>query len=334
MDLELVKSDGGPLPCAVPGQNPGGGGNDNPGATGVPLEAVTWVNNCGAGNVGVGLKIKRFSGNLNPFMKYLARGSFSSFDPEYATNSSTINPDAASAEGALTVAAVDALDPFTTPRPYSSRGPVSKLFNDLGQRLPSPEIRHKPELAAADGVATTVPGFESFTGTSAAVPSAASIAAILRSSNPTAPADEIERVMTDPVNAIDCIESALVPDPDCGAGFLLADRAFSSLDKAVFEARIGRVAVVGPGRVKRGRQASYRVTISNSGRLAATGVRLRVSGRGLRLNTAVGAIQGGSSRTVRVRLRPIRTGRVKASFKVTSGNAGDRSVRKAITVRK
>ena len=76
-----------------------------------------------------------------------------------------------------------------------------------------------------------MPGFETFFGTSAAVPSAASIAAILRSSNPAAPADEIERLMTDPANAIDCTESAAVPDPDCGAGFLLADLAFGALDR-------------------------------------------------------------------------------------------------------
>jgi hypothetical protein len=166
-------------------------------------------------------------------MKYIASGNFGTFAiSEHATNSNTINPDAASADGALTIAAVDALDPgLDSPRPYSSRGPTSKLFDDQGQRLPSPEVRQKPELAAADGVSTTVPGFELFQGTSAAVPSAASIATILRSSNPGAPADEIERRMTDPANAIDCTESTAVPDPDCGAGFLLADLAFGGLDR-------------------------------------------------------------------------------------------------------
>jgi hypothetical protein len=335
MDIELVRPDGSPLPCAVPDQNPGGGGDDNPGVTGVPLEIVTWANDCGAGDVEVGLKINRFSGSLNPFMKYIARGDFPSFNPEYATSSNTINPDAASAEGALTVAAVDPLDPgLDTPRPYSSRGPVSKLFSDLGQRLPSAEVRQKPELAAADGVATTVPGFEQFFGTSAAVPSAASIAAILRSSNPTVSANEIERVMTDPVNAIDCIESALVPDPDCGAGFLLADSAFSALDKTVYRARIGKATVTGPSKVKRGRIATYRVRVTNSGNAKAAGVRLVVSGRGIRFNAPVGTINAGATRTANVRLRPLRTGRIKATFRVVSNNAGSRTVSKTITVRK
>ena len=335
MDLELVKSDGSPLPCAVPDQNPGGGGNDNPGVTGLPLEIVTWANDCGAGNVEVGLKIKRFSGTLNPFMKYIARGSFSSFNPEYATNSNTINPDAASAEGALTVAAVDPLDPgLDTPRPYSSRGPVSKLFNDLGQRLPSPEVRQKPELAAADGVATTVPEFLTFFGTSAAVPSAASIAAILRSSNPTVSANEIERVMTDPANAIDCTESALIPDPDCGAGFLLADSAFSALDKTIYRAKIGRVTVAGPARVKRNRKVTYRVRVKNTGNATATGVRLRVTGRGIRFNVPAGRIPAGRTRTVRVSVRLRRPGRIVATFRATSSNAGSKTARKRITVRR
>ncbi len=202
---------------------------------GLPLEIVTWNNNCSAGDIEVGLKISRFSGALNPFMKYIARGSFDDenpFDPDPATDSNSINPDAASAEGALAVAAVDALDPgLDTPQPYSSRGPNTRLFDKDGVRLGSPQVRLKPELAAADGLSTTVPDFEPFFGTSAAVPSAASIAAILRSSNPSASADEIESAMTDPANAIACIEPLTDPVQSCGAGFLLADSAFQALDR-------------------------------------------------------------------------------------------------------
>ncbi len=231
-DLELVRANGNPLPCSVANVNPSGGLDDNP-VTGFPAEIVTWQNNCDPGNINVALKIERLSGSSSPFMKYIARGNFGSFQiAEFATDSNTVNPDAASARGALTVGAVDALDPgLDTPEPFSSRGPTMKLFDQNGVRLPAPEVRQKPELAAADGVSTSVPGFEAFFGTSAAAPSAAAIAAVLRSSNPNANADEIERMMTDPANAIDCTESAQIPDPDCGAGFLLADRAFSSLDR-------------------------------------------------------------------------------------------------------
>ncbi len=425
LDFKLVEPDGGPLPCFVaadqPGANPSGGLDDNP-ASGLPIEIFSWANSCDAGNVEVALKIERFSGTTSPFIKYIARGSFGSFNPEYKTDSNTINPDAASAEGALTVAAVDAADPgLDTPQPYSSRGPNTRLFDKDGVRLPGPQVRLKPELAAADGVSTTVPGFDPFFGTSAAVPSAASIAAVLRSSNLNASAEEIERVMTDPANAIDCIESALVPDPDCGAGFLLADRAFSALDftapdttintgpsgtinvdEATFtfagnpasetariqcridsepfadctspktftglsdgphtatfraedaagnrdpspatrdftvdaiadRARISKVKVNGPRKVKKGKKATYKVKISNSGTIGATGVRLKVSGRGVSFKTSVGKIAAAKTRTVKVKLKPKKPGKVKASFKVTSKNAGGKTVKKRIKVRK
>lgn len=431
LDFKLVTPDGDPLPCFVaadqPGANPSGGLDNNP-SSGLPLEIFSWQNNCNAGDVEVALSIERFSGTNSPFIKYIARGSFGSFNPEYGTNSNTINPDAASAEGALTVAAVDATDPgLDSPQPYSSRGPNTRLFDKDGARLPGPQVRLKPELAAADGLSTTVPGFGApgdpfaFFGTSAAVPSAAGIAAVLRSSNLAANADEIERVMTTPANAIDCIESPLVPDPDCGAGFLLADRAFSGLDlatpdtiinsgpsgtittdqatftfagspaadtakvqcridsgpftdctspktftglsdgphtaefraedaagnrdatpatrtftvdTAIPEARISKVRVSGPGKVRKGKKATYRVKTTNAGSIGATGVRLRVSGRGVSLRTSVGKIAAKKTRTVRIKLKPRKTGRVKVSFKVTSRNAGGKSTRKTIRVRK
>ncbi len=239
LDFKLVDFDGNPLPCFVapnlPGANPIGG-LDNNLETGFPAEIVAWQNNCEAGNVEVALKIERFSGTNSPFIKYIALGDLGNFDPEDQINANTINPDAAAADGALTVAAVKALDPgLDTPEPFSSRGPITRLFDAAGQRLPSPEVRIKPELAAADGLSTTVPDFSPFFGTSAAVPSAASIAAILRSTNPAASADEIEQTMTDPANAIACVEPPTIPIQDpfesCGAGFLLADRAVSSFDR-------------------------------------------------------------------------------------------------------
>jgi hypothetical protein len=96
--------------------------------------------------------------------------------------------------------------------------------------------------------------------------------------------------------------------------------------------RIGKLELRGPARVKRGRVAVYRVAITNSGRTRATGVRLKVSGRGAGFNTPVGRIAVGTTRTVNVRLRPRRTGRVVVTFRVTSFNAGGRAVRKAIRV--
>jgi hypothetical protein len=71
---------------------------------------------------------------------------------------------------------------------------------------------------------------------------------------------------------------------------------------------------------------------SNTGNAAAIGVRLTVSGRGLGASVPAGSIPAKAAKTVRVRLKPKKTGRLKAAFKVTSNNAGGRTVRKNLVV--
>jgi hypothetical protein len=99
-------------------------------------------------------------------------------------------------------------------------------------------------------------------------------------------------------------------------------------------ARIGKVRVSGPKKVRRGRRATYRLRISNSGDVPADRVKLRVGGRGVRAKKSVGEIAPGGVRTVRVRVKPKKPGRIKVSFRVTSGNAGARTVKRKITVRR
>jgi uncharacterized membrane protein len=99
-------------------------------------------------------------------------------------------------------------------------------------------------------------------------------------------------------------------------------------------AGFNKVSVSGPSKIKRGRKATYEVAISNSGNAAATGVRLKVSGRGLSFNTSVGKIAAGKTRTVKVRVKPKKPGKVKARFKVTLSNAGGKTTNKKITVKK
>jgi len=99
-------------------------------------------------------------------------------------------------------------------------------------------------------------------------------------------------------------------------------------------ARISKVKVSGPARVKKGKVATYRVRITNSGNGAATGVRIRVFGRGVNASKSVGRIPAGKSRTIKVDLRPKRPGRTKWAYRVTSSNAGGKTVKKTITVGK
>lgn len=94
------------------------------------------------------------------------------------------------AKGAIATAAVPFYSP-TTPEPFTALGgnlPI--LFDSNGNRLASPDIRTKPEVAAPDGVNTTffgqdIPqdtdGYPNFFGTSAATPHVAGAVALLLS---------------------------------------------------------------------------------------------------------------------------------------------------------
>jgi hypothetical protein len=100
----------------------------------------------------------------------------------------------------------------------------------------------------------------------------------------------------------------------------------------VARARIGSVRVFGPSKLRRNRPRVYRVRIRNAGAAAATGVRLRASGRGIRASVNVGRIGPGATRAVRVKLRPRAVGRIRTVFRATSGNAGNKAAVKFIRV--
>jgi hypothetical protein len=93
--------------------------------------------------------------------------------------------------GALSAAGVGPFPPFL-PEDYSSPGPSYIYFDQNANRLATPIIRQKPDVAAATNVNTTFFGsdstrdadaFPNFGGTSAAAPSAAGIAALVLQAN-------------------------------------------------------------------------------------------------------------------------------------------------------
>jgi hypothetical protein len=192
-------------------------------ASGIPFEHATFTNG-GANTVAVGLAIERFAGARAPFMKYIANGDFGPFSiAQFPTNSDAIVPDAATSRGSITVGAVPSDDAgLNDGEPFSSRGPKTILFDSAGNRLATPEVRQKPEIAATDNVSTTVPGFDPFLGTSAAAPSAAGVAALIRSARPSLGPDAVKAIMTDSRTTNDC-NPVGEPDFVCGFGLVFAD---------------------------------------------------------------------------------------------------------------
>lgn len=114
---------------------------------------------------------------------------------------------------------------------FSSGGPRRMFFNADGTAITPGNfsstggvVLQKPDITAADGVTTSVPGFAPFFGTSAAAPHAAAIAGLLWSFNPTLTPAQIRTLLTS--TALD-IEAPGI-DRDSGAGIIMAPAAIEA----------------------------------------------------------------------------------------------------------
>lgn len=108
---------------------------------------------------------------------------------------------------------------------FSSDGPRRVFFQANGTPITPGNfsstggtVRQKPDISAADNVTTDVPGFAPFSGTSAAAPHAAAIAALLKSSNTNLTPSQIRGYMT--TTALDIMSAGT--DRDSGAGIVMA----------------------------------------------------------------------------------------------------------------
>ena len=99
------------------------------------------------------------------------------------------------------------------------------------------------------------------------------------------------------------------------------------------KAKIKKVKVNGPYKVKRKKVATFKVKIKNSGVVAAKGVRLKVSGKGAGFNTSVGKVSAGKTKTVKVKAKFRKKGKVKAKFRANSNNGGSKTANRKIKVR-
>ena len=82
------------------------------------------------------------------------------------------------------------------PRSYTGYGPGEYLFDAQGNRLAQPQILSEPDYTATDGQNTSMPGFSPFTGTSAAAPDAAAVAALTLQADPSLTAAQVKADMT------------------------------------------------------------------------------------------------------------------------------------------
>ena len=113
---------------------------------------------------------------------------------------------------------------------FSSDGPRQMFFEADG--TPNAVVLKKPDLAAADDVSTSTPGFSRFRGTSAAAPHAAAIAALMleAAGGPAKVTPEALRTaMTG--SALDIEEMGV--DGDSGAGIVMAPGAVDAVDVAL-----------------------------------------------------------------------------------------------------
>jgi subtilisin family serine protease len=208
-----------------------------------PTEILSFTNTGGFGT-SFNLVIGKFSGPDAGLMKYVSFGDLTI--NEYDTASSTLFGHA-NAEGAQAVGAASFLDTpafgFSPPaiEPFSAIGTTPIVFNEMGDRLPQPEIRQKPEIVAPDGTNTTFFGrdiagdpdsFPNFFGTSAAAPHAAAVAALLKQVDPGLTPDQVYGLLRE--SAID-MDDPRTPGFDVGFdlasgfGLIQADRALERL---------------------------------------------------------------------------------------------------------
>jgi hypothetical protein len=251
-DYTVLNLDGSPMTCTGP--TPGGSDAEQVLILGNPANASGNT----ANNVVVNLIVGLENGTPPPGRIKLVvsdDGAGSVIDATYATHSPTLQGH----PGATGAAAVAAAFFPQTPRcgtspaaveSYSAEGGEPILFDTSGTRLPTPEVRQKPDFTGPDGVNTSFFGFFiakygitdgssvaecqddatylNFFGTSAATPHAAGAAALMRQANPALTATQILQSLRSTAEAM----GTTSPNYDSGYGFLQVDAAMASLPAA------------------------------------------------------------------------------------------------------
>jgi len=98
------------------------------------------------------------------------------------------------------------------------------------------------------------------------------------------------------------------------------------------KARFARPKIKGPATAEAGRRRTYRVSVKNTGTATAETGKISVSGRGVYGKATFGSLAPGASRTIGVKVRFSKSGKVKAKFRAGFQGLGTKVATKRIKV--
>ncbi|WP_443732123.1 S8 family serine peptidase [Solirubrobacter phytolaccae] len=247
------------------------------------------------GGSGLRLAVVRFAGAPKYLQLSALRGRFEAAGALPAWVSPGVTRGHSAAADAFSIAAAPAatalpyaLEPGDPPNPtgpfpgsFTSAQLPERFTSDGPRRVffPTEQVRAKPDFTAADGVSTSVEGFQPFFGTSAAAPSAAGIAALVLSGNPSASIADVREAFG--ATALDLAPAGV--DGRTGAGVLRADSVLSytgATPQPLVRASAPDVTVTtgdGDAFLEPGETARLRLPVTNVGDGTATGVSVTVS---------------------------------------------------------
>jgi PKD repeat protein len=201
-----------------------------------PGEIISFTNTATATNTAYYLVLNRRAGTANPArVKYIGYGA--AFTPtKYWTRSGTVTGHHA----AINSMAVSAAPSYNrlAPESFTSKGTPTYLFGPLGEPLTTPSVRLKPDFTSIDFVSTTFFGGNAtpdpadglfFSGTSAAAPNAAAVAALLWQARPTLTSAQLNNQLK--ATATDLLTTGY--DDLTGVGLINAYAAINGLPQAV-----------------------------------------------------------------------------------------------------
>ncbi|MFB6232439.1 MAG: choice-of-anchor D domain-containing protein [Salinibacter sp.] len=207
---------------------------DSP-AIGDPIEFIVFENTGdtdadadGTADTRFNLRISKLRGPDPGRIKYFWGGTLSV--NEFGTESPTVFGHQ-NASGGAAVAAANYQDTpeFETdpaqPESFTSLGGVPILFDDDGIRFSEPEVREQPRFTGPDGTSTSIPEFNPFSGTSAAAPHVAAVAALQLQANPDLTPSEIYTNLADGASDMEDIGYDFLT----GAGFVQAAQTITSV---------------------------------------------------------------------------------------------------------